>query len=90
MTGKEKKLKKYIKNLKKIDPTPYLELPLKQSSIKITEGWFYSKKETKIHGFKIHAGIDFKAKRNEPVYASTEGWATSTYHSFQVRNKDKS
>ncbi len=90
MTGKEKKLKKYIEKLKKIDSTPYLELPLKQSVIKITEGWFYSEKEIKIHGFKIHTGIDFKAKRKEPVYASAEGWASSSYHSFRVKNKDKS
>ena len=90
MIGKEKRLKKYIEKLKKIDSIPYLEIPLKQSSIKITEGWFYSEKETKIHGLKIHAGIDFKARRNEPVYASAEGWVSSSYHSFQVINKDKS
>ena len=90
MIGKEKRLKKYIEKLKKIDSIPYLEIPLKQSSIKITEGWFYLEKETKIHGLKIHAGIDFKARRNEPVYASAEGWVSSSYHSFQVINKDKS
>jgi len=48
------------------------------------------RKKTKIHGFKIHTGIDFKTKRNEHFYASAEGWTTSSYHSFQVRNKDKS
>jgi len=47
MTGKEKKLKKYIKKLKKIDLTPCLGFPLKQSIIKITEGWFYSEKKQK-------------------------------------------
>ncbi len=90
MTEKERKLKEYIKKLKKIDPTPYLQLPLKQKSIRITEGWFYSAKETKIHGFKIHTGIDFKVKRGKPVYASAEGWAMSSYHSFKVKNKDGS
>jgi len=39
---------------------------------------------------KIHTGIDFKTRRNEPVYASAEGWVSSSYHSFQVINKDKS
>ncbi len=90
MTEKERRLKEYIKKLKRIDPAPYLKLPLKKSSITITEGWFYSEEEIKIHGFKIHTGIDFKAKRNEPVYASAEGWAISSYHSFRVKNKDGS
>jgi len=84
------KIKSHIEKLRQLDSTPYLQLPLKSWGLRITEGWFYSEKEKKIHGYKIHGGIDFKAQRGEPVYAAASGWASSSYHNRLVKNKDGS
>ena len=84
------KIKNYIEQLRKLHPISYLNLPLKRKNLTITEGWFYSQEEEKIHGFKIHGGIDFKAERGEPVYAAASGWATSSYHNRPLKNKDGS
>lgn len=84
------KLKNYIKELKQLDSTPFLKLPLKCKQLKITEGWFYSEEEKKIHGCKIHGGIDFKTERGEPIFAAASGWATSSYYNRPVKNENGS
>jgi murein DD-endopeptidase MepM/ murein hydrolase activator NlpD len=71
--------------------TPYLKLPLMRcQGFKINEGWFYSEKEKQIHGRVIHGGVDFQAKRGEPVYATAGGWAISSYYNRPIKNKDGS
>jgi murein DD-endopeptidase MepM/ murein hydrolase activator NlpD len=89
-TLKTKAIRNYVERLRQLDSTPYLTLPIKRQRFKITEGWFYSEEEKKIHGREIHGGIDFKAKLGKPVYASVSGWATSSYHNRPVKNKDGS
>lgn len=64
---------------------PFLALPFKKGTpLKITEGWFYSDEERKIHRHKFHRGIDFATDRGTPVYAPADGWAISSFH-YQKR-----
>ncbi len=61
-------------------PDAFLTLPFKQGTdFRIAEGWLYSKEEQKIHGRKVHYGIDFAAERGTPVYASADGLAIASF-----------
>src|SRR5690606_9328496 len=58
----------------------FLYLPFRKiDKVKITEGWYYSSGEQRIHGHKIHYGIDFAADRGTPVLAAAPGLALSFY-----------
>jgi len=60
---------------------PFLAIPFKKGAkLQITEGWFYSDQERKIHRHKLHRGIDFAADRGTPVFAAADGWAISSFH----------
>lgn len=64
----------------------YLSLPIK-SELKITEGWIKSAAERAVHKYYLHKGVDFETKYGEPVYASADGIATSSYHRFPVNDE---
>lgn len=53
----------------------------------VTEGSFYSRAETKIHGYKIHGGIDYHAPYGTPLVAPCDGLAMASYHSFQLTDE---
>lgn len=58
---------------------PFLALPFKKGSdFKISEGVYYSKSETKIHGRRLHRAIDFSATKGTKVYASANGYAAAS------------
>lgn len=59
---------------------PFLSLPFKYKSYKITAGITYSAKETKISGQRRHYGIDYSLPRGTPILAAASGWAISSYH----------
>lgn len=58
----------------------YLSLPIR-GNYKITEGWFYSEQEKKIHGLSFHGGVDFAQSRGSKVLAAADGWAIASYSS---------
>lgn len=59
---------------------PFLFLPFRQGTkFKITEGWKYSVQEKRIHGFELHRGVDFAAKRGTPILAPADGFAFSSF-----------
>jgi len=58
---------------------PFLALPFtKDTDFKISEGVYYSKAETKIHGRRVHRAIDFAAKKGIKVYAAASGYTASS------------
>lgn len=67
---------------------PFLTLPFKKQQYHITEGWRYSDQEKSIHGMNIHGGIDFELPRFAPVLAAADGWATSSYFWYELKNND--
>lgn len=76
---------------KEIRAIPYLTLPSQSQDVKsyeITEGWEYSKKESEIHGFKTHNGVDLAVPYGTLVVAPADGYALSSYHTFWVKDKE--
>ena len=71
------------------DQRPFLHLPFKKQPYKITEGWYYSKGEQKIHGFRGHGAVDFALPCKTPVLAAASGWAVASYHLSPVFAWDK-
>jgi hypothetical protein len=76
---------------------PYLTLPFDRKDLpringvptyNITEGFRYSRVEQRIHGGRLHFGIDLAVPYGTPVVAPCDGLAISSYHSTLVRNKD--
>ncbi len=61
-------------------PKAFLTLPFKEgTNFQIAEGWLYSGEERKMHGRKVHYGIDFAANRGTPVYAAADGLAIASF-----------
>lgn len=59
---------------------PFLSFPLGGGApAEVSEGWLYSPQERRIHGHRIHYGIDFAAPRRSPVVAAAGGWAAGSY-----------
>lgn len=63
----------------KIPAKKYLTMPFLKQPYRITEGWFYSKQENKVHGLWGHAAIDFELSWGTDVLAAASGWAMSSY-----------
>lgn len=60
---------------------PFLSLPFaKDAKFYISEGAYYSKEETKIHGMRLHRAIDFAANTGTRIYAPASGYAASSYN----------
>ncbi len=56
----------------------------------ITEGSFYSLQEKRIHGYDVHAAIDYQVPYGTHVAAPCNGFAIASYHTFDVKNDDGS
>jgi len=74
----------------KIPLKPYLIQPVDPSIYAITEGFIYSQQEHSIHGYYLHAGIDFDSPYGTPVRAAASGFAVASYHRFVSLNRDGS
>lgn len=66
---------------------PFLYLPFKEQSYRISEGWDYSEEEEAIHGFEGHGAIDFELPRETPVLAAAEGWAIASYFGYPLKKE---
>ncbi len=78
----------YIDKVRRLLVKPYLTLPFRQRSYRVTEGWFYSKYEYEIHLLWGHAAIDFELPRGADVLAAASGWAMSSYHRSNYTGED--
>lgn len=68
---------------------PFLYMPFKRQTYKVTEGWRYSQAEQKITGLVGHGGIDFKLPRGTGVLAAAPGWAISSYFGYFLKKEGK-
>lgn len=58
-----------------------LRLPFREGQlVSVSEGYFYSSAEKRIHGLEKHYGVDFAASVGTPVYASHDGFALQSRH----------
>ncbi len=69
-------------NEEQLPAIPYLAHPLEGRRHNISEGWFYTPSERKIHHQTNHRAIDFAVPHGTPVYAAAEGLAVAFYHRF--------
>ncbi len=78
----------YIDKVRSLPVERYLSLPFAQQSHRVSEGWFYSRAENKIHGLWGHAAVDFELPRGTDVLAAADGWAMSSYHRRPLFDKN--
>ncbi len=92
-----------VVNGQEVTPIPYLTLPFRKEDLieaaqtdsdfnrrrlyDITEGWMYSAAERAIHGYKVHAGVDYYTPYGTPVAAPCDGYAVSSYFSFPLTDE---
>jgi murein DD-endopeptidase MepM/ murein hydrolase activator NlpD len=54
----------------------------------VTEGSFYTKAETRIHGIRVHGGVDYHAPYGTPIVAPCDGFVLpASYHSFPLTDE---
>lgn len=66
---------------------PFLTIPLSKDTpnLKVSQGWEYSDDEKAIHpDIATHFAVDFPAKWGTPVYASADGLAVASYHTYDM------
>lgn len=66
---------------------PFLAIPIAKNAPrhKISQGWFYSPGEKRIHpDTPTHHAVDFLAKWGTSIYAPADGLAVASYHLFDM------
>lgn len=64
-------------------------LPIARSApnLKISQGWIYSQDEFVIHpDIPVHFAVDFPEPWGTPVYAPADGWALSSYQTYEIKD----
>ncbi|OGI14458.1 hypothetical protein A3K63_04935 [Candidatus Micrarchaeota archaeon RBG_16_49_10] len=70
----------YIDKVRRILPAKrYLTMPFPEQPFGVTEGWFYSAEENRIHGMNGHVATDFELPFGTEVLAAAPGWAMASY-----------
>jgi murein DD-endopeptidase MepM/ murein hydrolase activator NlpD len=69
------------------EPLAFLSIPLARDipTLKISQGWEYSEDERNIHPeISRHFAVDFPGAWGTPIYASANGLAVASYHTFDM------